>query len=127
MIRHAVSFTLTLLLTCTVATNFAFAKQPKEVKLKQKIVEWGTNKNVSVKLKSGNKIDGRVAVINDANFTVQLVENGQVVTRDINYSDVDKLSARGETRGGSIAGWIVVGAVAAVGTLFLIGLALADS
>ncbi len=127
MFRHALSCTLTLLLTCTLATNFAFAQQPKEVKLKQKIVEWGTNKNVSVKLHSGSKIDGRVADIKDTNFAVQLVENGQVVTRDINYSDVDKIAAKGEANGGKIAVWIVLGAAAAVGTLFLIALAFGDS
>lgn len=126
MFRHAMSLTLTLLLTCTVATNFAFAKQPKEVKLKQKIVEWGTNKNVSVKLKSGSKIDGRIAEIKDTNFVVQLVENGQVVTREISYSDVDKISARGETSGGNIAGWIVLGAAAGVGAIFLFALAFRD-
>ena len=127
MFRHALSLTLTLLLTCTAATNFAFAKQPKDVKLKQKIVEWGTNKNVTVKLNSGSKIEGRIADIQDANFTVQLVENGQVISREIRYSEVDKISAKGEASGGKIAGWIVLGAAAAVGTLFLIGLALADS
>lgn len=126
MFRHAISYTLTLLLICTAATNFAFAKQTSEANLKQKIVEWGTNKNVSVKLKSGSKIDGRIAAINDANFTVQLVENGNVVTRDINYSDVNKISGKGGNSGGKIAGWIVLGAVAGVGALIFIGLALAD-
>jgi hypothetical protein len=117
MFRHAVSFTLTLLLTCTVATNFAFAKQPKEVKLKQKIVEWGTNKNVSVKLKSGSKIDGRIAEIKDTNFAVQLVENGQVVTREISYSDVDKLSVKGNA--GRVAGRTALGVLAGVGAIFV--------
>ena len=126
MFRHALSLTLSLLLMCTLATNFAFANQPAEAKFKQKIVAWGTNKNVAVKLKSGGKIVGRLAEIKDTNFTVQLVENGQVATREISYGDVEKISGKGDTSGGKIAGWIVLGAVAAVGTLVLIGLALAD-
>ncbi|HEX4946288.1 MAG TPA: hypothetical protein VFZ34_06485 [Blastocatellia bacterium] len=126
MFRHAVSLLLAVLLTSTLATNFAFAKQSDEAKLKQKIVAWGTNKTVSVKLKSGSKIDGRLADIKDISFAVQLVENGQVTTREINYSDVQNISAKGDTSGAKIAGWIVLGAAAAVGTLFLIGLALAD-
>ena len=126
MFRHALSFALSLLLTCTFATSVAFAKQTSEAKLKQKIVAWGTNKTVSVKLKSGSKIDGRLAEIKDTNFAVQLVENGQVITREINYSDVDKISGKSETSGGKIAGWIVLGAAAALGTLVLIGLAVAD-
>ena len=126
MFRHAISLSLSLLLTCTLATNFAFAGQPKDVKLKQKIVEWGTNKNVSVKLKSGSKFEGRIATISDSNFTVQLVENGQVSARGINYTEIDKISGKGDSNGASIAGWIVLGAAAAVGTLCLIGLAIAD-
>ena len=104
----------------------ATKQEAQEAKHKKRIVEWGTNKNVAVKLKSGSKVEGRIAEIKDANFAVQLVENGQVVNRDINYSDVDKISGKGDTSGGKIAGWIVLGAAAAVGTLVLIGLALAD-
>lgn len=101
-------------------------QQTQEAKHKKRIVEWGTNKNVSVKLKSGSKIHGRIAEIKDENFVVQLVENGQVVSRDIRYSDVDKLSAKGETSGGKVASYIVIGALAALGTIVLIGLSLAD-
>lgn len=116
---------LTPLATHTAVASAA-KQEAQEAKHKKRIVAWGTNKNVSVKLKSGSKIDGRIADIKDANFSVQLVENGQVVNRDINYSDVDKISGQGATSGGKIAGWIVLGASAAVGTLVLIGLALAD-
>ncbi len=95
-------------------------------KNKQKIVAWGTSKKVSVKLKLGGKIDGRITTLNDAIFSIQLVENGQVVNRDINYSDVDKIVGKGETSGAKITGWVVLGTLAALGTLVLIGLALAD-
>lgn len=104
----------------------AIKQEAQEAKHKKRIVEWGTNKNVSVKLKSGSKIDGRIAEIKDTHFAVQLVENGQVVNRDINYNDVDNISGKGETSGGKIAGRIILGAVAAVGTIMLIGLSLAD-
>lgn len=108
------------------ATTSLSKQQAQEAKHKKRIVEWGTNKNVSVKLKSGSKVDGRIAEIKDENFVVQLVENGQVVSRDVRYSEVDKLSAKGETSGGQVAGFIVIGALAALGTLLLIGLALSD-
>ena len=101
-------------------------QQAQEAKHKKRIVEWGTNKNISVKLKSGGKVDGRIAEIKDETFAVQLVENGQVVSHDVRYSDVDKLSAKGEASGGKIAAWIALGAAAGVGVLVLIGLALAD-
>jgi hypothetical protein len=126
MFRHAISYPLAVLLTCTFATPFAFAQTPEEVKLKQKIVAWGTNKNVAVKLKSGSKVNGRIADIKDENFVVQLVENNQVVTRDIRYNEVKSITSKDANGGGKIAGWIVIGALAALGTIVLIGLALAD-
>ncbi|MBS1807752.1 MAG: hypothetical protein JST84_06135 [Acidobacteria bacterium] len=109
-------------------TPAAVTKQEAKIaKQKKRIVEWGTNKNVSVKLKSGGQVNGRIAEIKDENFTVQLVENGQVVNRDISYGDIQNISGKDESSGGwKTAGWIVVGAAAAVGTIFLIGLALAD-
>ena len=104
----------------------ATKQQEQEAKHKKRIVEWGANKRVSVKLKSGSKIDGRIAEIKENHFTVQLVENGQVVNREISYSEVQSISGKNGTSGAKIAGWIVLGAAAGVGTLVLIGLALAD-
>ena len=101
-------------------------QQAQEAKHKKHVVEWGTNKRVAVKLKSGDKIEGRIAEIKDNAFTIQLVDKGQVTSREINYSDVDKISGKGDTSGGKIAGWIALGAAAAFGTLVLIGLAIAN-
>jgi small nuclear ribonucleoprotein (snRNP)-like protein len=109
------------------ATLASVSKQEQQVaKHKKRIVEWGTNKRVVVKLKSGDKIDGRVSEIKDNNFSVQLVEQGQVVNREISYGEIQSLSGKNGTSGAKIAGWIVLGAAASVGTLVLIGLALAD-
>ena len=123
-INRYLSWGLTALLLLT--ANPAAAQSSQAESLRRKVIGWGVNKPFVVKLKSGSKIDGRVAEIKDMNFVVQLVENSQVVTREINYSDVDKISGKGGTSGGKIAGWIVLGAAAAFGTLVLIGLAIAD-
>jgi translation initiation factor IF-1 len=92
----------------------------KETKLKQKIVEWGTNKNVAVKLKSGEKIDGRIAEIKDDLFTVQLVAKDKVTARELHYGDVDKISEKNGGKAGKIAGYTVLGVLAGVGVMFLI-------
>lgn len=135
MVRKTFTLAISWLLVVTLASLPTLARtataslskqQAQEAKHKKRIVEWGTNKNVTVKLKSGSKVEGRLADIKDENFVVQLVENGQVVSRDIRYSEIDKLSAKGETSGGKVAGYIVIGALAALGTIILIGLSLGD-
>ncbi|HEX4947347.1 MAG TPA: hypothetical protein VFZ34_11810, partial [Blastocatellia bacterium] len=92
----------------------------KETKLKQKIVEWGTNKNVSVKLKSGEKIDGRIAEIKDEVFVVQLVDKDKVTSRDMRYSDVNKISEKDGGKAGRIAGYTALGVLAGIGATFLV-------
>lgn len=96
----------------------------KETKLKQKIVEWGTNKNVAVKLKSGNKLEGRIADIKDELFVVQFVDKDQVTSRDLRYSDVDKISAKDGGKAGKVAGYTVLGVLAGVGVVMLVTLAI---
>ena len=101
-------------------------QQAQEAKHKKHVVEWGTNKRVTIKLKSGDKLDGRIAEIKDNSFTIQLIDKSQVASREINYSDIEKLSGKGDHEGAKIAGYIVIGALAALGTIVLIGLTLAD-
>ena len=92
----------------------------KEAKLKQKIVAWGTNKNVAVKLKSGEKLEGRIAEIKDDLFAVQFVDKDKVTSRAINYSDVNKISGKDGGKAGKIAGYTALGVLAGVGVAFLI-------
>ena len=92
----------------------------KEAKLKQKIVAWGTNKNVAVNLKSGEKLEGRIAEIKDDLFVVQFVDKDKVTSRAINYSDVDKISGKDGGKAGKIAGYTALGVLAGVGVAFLV-------
>ena len=92
----------------------------KEAKLKQKIVAWGTNKNVAVNLKSGEKLEGRIAEIKDDLFAVQFVDKDKVTSRAINYSDVNKISGKDGGKAGKIAGYTALGVLAGVGVAFLI-------
>lgn len=92
----------------------------KETKLKQKVVEWGTNKNVSVKLKSGEKLEGRIADIKDDIFAVQFLDKDKVASRELRYSDVDKISARDGGKAGKVAGYTALGVLAGVGVFMLV-------
>lgn len=123
MFRHALSFTLALLLVFTLTSNVAFAQEPSpETKYKQTLVKWGTNKQIKVKLKSGEKINGRLADIKDEFFEVQSVsKEGKVTSRQLNYSEVKSLSAK--INGGKIAGYTILGIAAGVGITALIVIA----
>lgn len=90
----------------------------KQAEFKKHIVEWGTNKQVNVKLNSGEKISGRIAEIQNDFFTVQAVtKDGQVSSHQINFSDLNKLSAKGQA--GRAVGYTALGIMAAVGAVFV--------
>ncbi|HZS07126.1 MAG TPA: hypothetical protein VFD58_19980 [Blastocatellia bacterium] len=100
------------------AVSAADQQKAREEQLKQRVVEWGTNKNVTVKLKSGGKVQGRLAEIRDDGFALQFVEHGQVTSREIRYGDVKGISEKGNA--GNIVGGIIVGTLAAVGVTAIV-------
>ena len=120
MLKQTLSLLLCLLFVIPGYAQTNNKQLEKEAKLKQKIVEWGTNKNVAVKLKSGEKLDGRIAEIKEDLFAVQFVDKDKVTSREINYSDVDKISGKDGGKAGKIAGYTALGVLAGVGVVFLV-------
>ena len=97
------------------------AAQPtQEEKLKKRIVEWGTNKNVSVRLRSGEKLEGRIAEIRDNLFSIQIVNKGQITSREVSYGDVKKIQGKNESGAGKVIGLTAIGILAGVGAAVLI-------
>lgn len=91
----------------------------KQAELKKRVVEWGTNKQVNVKLNSGEKFSGRLADIQNEFFVVQsITPDGKVTSHQINFSDVNKVSQKGQA--GRVAGFTALGVLAAVGVAFVI-------
>ncbi len=120
MLKQTLSLLLCLLFVVPSFAQTNNKQLEKEAKLKQKIVQWGTNKNVFIKLKSGEKLEGRMADIQTDLFTVQLVDKDKVTSRELRYSDVDKISAKDSGKAGKIAGYTVLGVLAGVGVVFLV-------
>lgn len=120
MLKQTFALLLCLLLVFPSLAQTNNQQQEKETKLKQKLVEWGTNKNVALKLKSGEKIEGRIADIKDELFVVQLVDKDKVTSRDIAYSAVDKISAKDGGKAGKVAGYTALGVLAGVGVVLLV-------
>jgi hypothetical protein len=94
----------------------------KEAKFKQRIVEWGMNKNVAVKLKSGEKLDGRISEIKDELFAVQFMDKDKITSRELRYSEIDKISGKDGGKAGKVVGYTALGVLAGVGVIFLIAL-----
>ncbi|MFN7947523.1 MAG: hypothetical protein U0Z53_19395 [Blastocatellia bacterium] len=116
MLRHLTSFALCLLLaTAPALAQTATADAAKEEALKKRVVEWGTNRNVTVKLKSGEKVKGRIAEISDEHFAVQFVEKGKVTSREVRYSEIKGISEKGSA--GDIAAGVAIGSLAAIGVV----------
>ena len=120
MLKQMISLLLCVLFIAPVTAQTNNKQLEKETKLKQKIVEWGTNKNVSVKLKSGEKLEGRIADIKDDLFAVQFVDKEKVAARELRYSDMDKISAKDGGKAGKIAGYTALGVLAGVGVVMLV-------
>ncbi len=100
--------------------NVASLAQTNEEKLKIKIVQWGLHKTVTVKLNSGEKLEGRIAEIKDDLFAVQFVDKDKVTARELRYSDVNKISGKDGGKAGKIVGYTALGVLAGVGVTFLI-------
>ena len=92
--------------------------------LKKRVVDWGTNKNVSVKLNSGEKVEGRIAEITDGYFSVQLVSQGQVTSREVRYDEVKSLKAK-DGKVGKTIGYTALAILAGIGVTVLVVAALA--
>jgi hypothetical protein len=120
MLKQPLSFLLCALLVVSGFAQTNNKQLEKEAKLKQKVVEWGTNKNVSVKLKSGEKLAGRIADIKDDIFALQFVDKDKVTSREIRYSDVDKISTKDGGKAGRVVGYTALGVLAGVGVFMVV-------
>jgi small nuclear ribonucleoprotein (snRNP)-like protein len=69
--------------------SLAQATSP-EVTFKTKIVNWGLEKNVTVKLKTGEQVKGHVTEIKDEFFVVQTAARG--TTRQVKFQEIDTLT-----------------------------------
>ena len=120
MLKQTLSILLCLLFVIPGTAQTNNKQLAKETKLKQQVIEWGTNKTVAVKLKSGEKLDGRIAEIKEDLFAVQFVDKDKITAREIRYSEVDKISGKDGGQAGKIAGYTALGVLAGVGVVFLV-------
>ncbi|HEX4946285.1 MAG TPA: hypothetical protein VFZ34_06470 [Blastocatellia bacterium] len=93
--------------------------------LRRKVIAWGTNKPIAIKLKSGEMLKGRIADIKSDALSVQLLEQSRIVTRDLRWDDLNKFSLdTRDQKARKVGGWIAAGVLTTV--LIVIVVALND-
>ncbi len=119
------SFALSALLLFTALVNPAFAQSSKAENLRRKVIKGGTNKPLAVKLNSGEKLKGRSAEIKFDTLTMQLVEQGKIVTREVRGDEMNHVSLVSKNKKvRKIGGFIALGVL--VTLAIVIGVALSD-
>ena len=125
-IKPSFSILLALLLLTGTATQPALAQLSKQEKLRARVVEWGPNKVVSLQLKSGAKLQGRIAEIKDYALSLQFLQQGKIDTRDFRWDEIKKVSLKGSTddKVRKTGGFIALGVLVMLAVV--IGVALSD-
>ena len=115
------SWALSILLLLTAVSNPAFAQGSKAESLRRKVIEWGTNKLIAVKLNSGEKLKGRVAEIKFDTLAMQFVEQGKIVTRELRWDDLNKVSLDSkDEKARKIGGFIALGVLATLAIVVVV-------
>jgi hypothetical protein len=117
MFRQVLSLILTASLFAATIPQPGLAQTPdsdvsRVEEFKKRVVEEGTNRQVTVKFKAGGKLKGRVAEIKDEFFSVQFVDKGQVTTREVRYDEIKSLSVKGKGNAGKTIAYAAIGAAA---------------
>ena len=112
---------LTALLLLT--ANPAVAQSSKTESLRRKVIEWGVNKPIVVKFNSGEKLKGRSAEIKFDTLSVQLLEQGKIVTRDLRWDEMNKVALDSkDEKARKIGSFIAIGVLATLAVVIRVAL-----
>jgi len=115
MLRKVYRLFVLILFCCTINSSI-LSQTPNAVgmadvsKVRSEVAARGEGKNVSVKLKDGSKLEGRISNILERSFDLTGKTKGQLST--IAYSDVEKVSGTGMSGGTKAV--IILGVAAGV-------------
>lgn len=117
---------LAVLLIGTISTQSLLASRPaenadtpKKPTIQEKILDIPAGTIVEVRVRSTKeKLRGRMAGVDSDSFVVKVAKGAVVEDRKVPFSDVRSVKA--QERGMSTATKVVLGALAGVGTLFLV-------
>jgi len=121
--KRILAIPLLLVLILTPIGPLALGQQPSAdsaqvAKMKAEIIKrnTGDKSNVSIKLRNGTEITGRITQTSDSMFTLK--ENKTKYHRDLSYADVARVKGRGLSKGAKfgiltaiVTGAVVIGAL----------------
>ena len=115
------SWGLTALLLLT--ANPAVAQSSQAESLRRRVIEWGVNKPITAQLKTGEKLKGRIAEIKFDTLSVQLLEQGKIVTRDLRWDEMNKVSLDSkDEKARKIGSFIAIGVLATLAVVIVVAL-----
>ena len=130
MLRQILAISLSYVVLFTSSGN-ALAASPEELtrKITEKVSAIPDGSVVEVKTNDKQLFKGRIGSITVAGFAVQTVRNEKVETLAVEYKNVKSvkvlaLKDEPRKRGRSTAGWVVIGGLAALGTILVVGIVL---
>ncbi len=126
---------LAILLSCVVmfaATDSALAATPEERtrKLAEKVSSIPEGSIVEVKTTDRQQLKGRIGQITETGFSVQTARNEKVETVAVEYKNTKSVKVVAmkddhQQSGKSTAGWVLMGGLAALGTILVVAIAVA--
>ena len=90
--------------------------------LEQRVIEIDPGSLVVVNLRDKSKMRGRIGQVSADGFMLLAARGTQVKDQKVAFADVASVKAVNKGGGGAMAGHIVIGALAALGVLLLIGM-----
>ena len=87
---------------------------------KERILEVQPGTMIEVKLLNKQKLRGRLGEITDEGFSLQTAQGNKIETQKIAFNDLKSFKTVEGGKAAKTAGWIVLGALAGVGVLFLV-------
>ncbi len=121
MLRKISTLLLSGLMIFALTLRPALAQSAPDEKLRNRVVEWGPNKAIHIQLKSGEKLQGRIAEIRDDALAMQFLQQGKINTRDFRWHEIKKVALKNNTEdkvrktGGFIALGVLVTIAVVIG------------
>jgi len=119
-----------LALTLSCAVLFAATPEERTRKLAEKVSSIPEGAIVEVRTIDNQHLKGRIGQMTESGFSVQTVRNDKVETVAVEFTkakSVKLLAMKDDQRGSGkkTAGWIVLGGLAALGTIVVVAVAVA--
>jgi hypothetical protein len=95
--------------------------------IKERILEIPPGTMIEVRLLNKQKIRGRLGEITDEGFSLQTAQGDKIDTQKFAFGDLKSVKKVEANKGAATAGYVVLGALAGVGALVLILIAVAAS